>query len=461
MAFWNTDPGFDPNAYSEKNAQNLTAAEQQDFLARLNAQAMGTAPSPAALMLQQNAQKQQAQMLGQAAAARGVNPALALRNAQIAGVQATQAANAEGAVAKAREQLQAQALLGQTLGQARGQDIQNAQGYNQLAMQKAIADQGATSNVIGSGLGALGTLGAVGLGFLGGGKGKPGSGGNVSGSSTPGLDGGSTDPFQGAGTSGSSNGFGEGSSGNFGGEGMYAAHGGLVRMAEGGDPSQVDASDGSLGASALPEAAMVTPPAYQNLSQDLKIIPMSQAAEAEKEWQRQQAASPEAVQGRKDAVAAAAAKSAAATSNSLVKPDMYRESSLASQAPAGPPGAGQHVMLAQGGSIPGGPKSFIAKHLAMAKGGKVPAMVSPGERYLNKEQATEVAQGKKQAISAGVLIPGKPKVPGAKNSYANDTVPKTLQAGGVVVPRSITQAPDAKTKADAFVKAVLSHKKAK
>lgn len=90
---------------------------------------------------------------------------------------------------------------------------------------------------------------------------------------------------------------------------------------------------------------------------------------------------------------------------------------------------------------------------AMAKGGKVPAMVSPGERYLPPSEAKKVVDGKKSAMSAGEKIPGKPKVGGAKNSYANDTVPKTLEAGGIVIPRSVTQGKDAQSQAHKFVAA--------
>lgn len=103
----------------------------------------------------------------------------------------------------------------------------------------------------------------------------------------------------------------------------------------------------------------------------------------------------------------------------------------------------------------GGPVSAVARHF-MAKGGKVPAMVSPGERYLSPKEVEKVAHGKKSAIKAGEKIPGKAKVSGAKDSYANDTVSKTLQSGGIVLPRHVTQAKDAPEKAAAFVRAVLA-----
>ncbi len=97
---------------------------------------------------------------------------------------------------------------------------------------------------------------------------------------------------------------------------------------------------------------------------------------------------------------------------------------------------------------------------AAAKGGKahkkVPALVSPGERYLSPSEVTKVAQGKANPMKAGEKIPGKPKVGGAKNSYANDTVPKTLEKGGIVLPRSVTQAKHPAWEAHKFVSAIMA-----
>lgn len=87
-----------------------------------------------------------------------------------------------------------------------------------------------------------------------------------------------------------------------------------------------------------------------------------------------------------------------------------------------------------------------------AKGGKVPALVSPGETYLDSKEVSKVKQGA-NPLDVGEKIPGKPKVKG--NSYQNDTIPKTLEAGGVVIPNSIMQSKDAAKKAADFVAAVL------
>lgn len=122
-------------------------------------------------------------------------------------------------------------------------------------------------------------------------------------------------------------------------------------------------------------------------------------------------------------------------------------------------GAGAAMgLMAEGGQVKSGPQSFVGKHFAMmANGGPVQAIVSPGEKYLDPQAVQQVAKGA-NPMKAGETIPGKPKVGGAKDSYANDVVPKTLQEGGIVLPRSVTQAKDADAKAHAFVQAILNKK---
>lgn len=93
----------------------------------------------------------------------------------------------------------------------------------------------------------------------------------------------------------------------------------------------------------------------------------------------------------------------------------------------------------------------------MFKGGKaknVPAMVSPGERYLPPKAVEKVARGKENPMKAGEKIPGKAKVPG--NSLANDTVPKTLKEGGIVLPRSVTESKNPHWEAMKFVRAHMN-----
>lgn len=112
----------------------------------------------------------------------------------------------------------------------------------------------------------------------------------------------------------------------------------------------------------------------------------------------------------------------------------------------------------KGGNVCDGPGGHVASYLAMAKGGRVPAMVSPGEGYLSPEQAKAVAEGTANPLKVAQRIPGKAKVKG--DSIKNDTVPVNLDEGGVVIPRHImnTMSPE---KAELFVHRALARKQAR
>lgn len=103
--------------------------------------------------------------------------------------------------------------------------------------------------------------------------------------------------------------------------------------------------------------------------------------------------------------------------------------------------------------------SEVEDYTSLAHGGTVPAMVSPGERYLPPKEVEKVADGKKSAHKAGEMIPGKAKVKG--DSYENDTVSKDLQKGGIVIPRSVMQSTNPADSAQKFVAAVLAKQKMK
>jgi hypothetical protein len=102
-------------------------------------------------------------------------------------------------------------------------------------------------------------------------------------------------------------------------------------------------------------------------------------------------------------------------------------------------------------------KSKVGAHLMMAKGGKVDALVSPGEIYLPPEKAKAAMEGKASPLS-GEKIKGKPVVGGAVNSYANDIVEKKLAPGGVILPRSVTQSSNPKEAAERFIAALKAKK---
>lgn len=70
-------------------------------------------------------------------------------------------------------------------------------------------------------------------------------------------------------------------------------------------------------------------------------------------------------------------------------------------------------------------------------GGKVPAMVSPGERYLNPDEVKKVIHEGADPTQLGTVFGGKAKVKG--DSLKNDIDKVTLDDGGVVLPRHIEQ----------------------
>ena len=94
--------------------------------------------------------------------------------------------------------------------------------------------------------------------------------------------------------------------------------------------------------------------------------------------------------------------------------------------------------------------------LGMAKGGKVPALVSPGEQYLPPKDVKEVKKGK-DPLSVGKKIPGTPKYPG--NDYRNDIVPAKLEEGGIVIPNAILQSPNPHWAAMKFVHQTMKRSK--
>lgn len=95
----------------------------------------------------------------------------------------------------------------------------------------------------------------------------------------------------------------------------------------------------------------------------------------------------------------------------------------------------------------------------LSKGGKVPVMVSPGEKYIPPSSVEKVAKGKESPIKAGKTIPGKEIVKG--DSEKNDIVPMKAQAGGMVIPKSVMQSKNKEAAIMNFVKAELSKNKLK
>jgi hypothetical protein len=104
---------------------------------------------------------------------------------------------------------------------------------------------------------------------------------------------------------------------------------------------------------------------------------------------------------------------------------------------------GMAIPFSNGGKIPpqfqGPHQSHIANYL-MNKGGKIPALVSPGEIYLNPEQVEQVVQNDVDPAKIGKKYGGKAKVKG--DSKKNDIIPDDLDDGGVVIDRDHVMSPE-------------------
>lgn len=113
-------------------------------------------------------------------------------------------------------------------------------------------------------------------------------------------------------------------------------------------------------------------------------------------------------------------------------------------------GFGKSVGSSKGPGIASGFKSFMSAYGGgMSQGGKVPVLLSPGEKYLKPDQAERVATGDADPLKTGETIPGKAKVSG--DSTENDTVAKQADPGGLVIPRSILNSEDPEREARKFI----------
>lgn len=143
----------------------------------------------------------------------------------------------------------------------------------------------------------------------------------------------------------------------------------------------------------------------------------------------------------------------------LNNPNQLQGTALAGKTIGTAMGKGLKSMFAQGPSNTGGGVSGAGgmaasmPTTALNKGGSVPALVSPGEQYLPPKDVEKAKEGK-NPLALGERIPGKPKVKG--DNLINDTVPKTLKEGGIVIPNSIMQSKNPEKKAMEFVRAVLA-----
>jgi hypothetical protein len=121
---------FQPDLYNINQQAFMPGAEEQQLTQALLARSQGMGgPSPAQLQMQAAIQQQGAQAQGLAASQRGMNPALAARQAQRASAMAGANAAQQGGILRAQETLGAQQLAQQGLqsqraGRMAGEQLQ-------------------------------------------------------------------------------------------------------------------------------------------------------------------------------------------------------------------------------------------------------------------------------------------------------------------------------------------------
>ena len=152
-----------------KTAPNQALLNQQQAYAdQLKSMAAGNGPSAATQMLQNQNDRNSAAALGMAAAQRGNNPALALRQALQANAAASQDAANQATTARMQEQLNAEGLLGGQLNTMQNQNLQTQLGNAQLNTGIATGNTNTNNQVTGGILGGLSSA----AGALAGGGGK-------------------------------------------------------------------------------------------------------------------------------------------------------------------------------------------------------------------------------------------------------------------------------------------------
>lgn len=119
---------------------NQTRAEQKSLIDALRARVAGSAPSVAEQQLKQGQDAAVANIVGSMAANRGVNPAVAARQAAMGIASAAGDVNRQAALLRADEQSRAENLLGSILQGARSADETRAVSAGQLEQQTRLAN---------------------------------------------------------------------------------------------------------------------------------------------------------------------------------------------------------------------------------------------------------------------------------------------------------------------------------
>lgn len=373
---------------------------QQDLLAQLGQQAQGVGPNPALAQLAQttgqNISQQGALQAGQRGSSQ--NTGLIARNVAQQGGQLQQQAAGQAATMAAQQQLAARQQLAQQQQAMVGQQANAVQNYSQ-------AGQNEQSNI----LNAVNAQNQAAVGNQ--------AGMNAANTNLIGQTAAQQESFRLGSSSGA-------------GSAMSAAEGGVVPKMAGGGYAPVN-----------------QPPPTQG--------PMS----AMGQWLKGAKGGPQGG-GSSGGAMGLIAKGAQAAYNYLSSPtaensatdrtdeqtqEDYSNADAALQTP-GP--STEEDMPADNSDMTGADDMAFA-----AEGGKVPAMVSPGEQYLKPKDVKKVAKGA-NPLSVGERIPGKPKFKG--NNYANDVVPKTLESGGIVIPNKVMQSKNPHFEAMKFVHAHIA-----
>lgn len=482
-------------------------SNQNQVYNQLQGVASGVGPNPAQAQYYANIQNQAAQQAGAISSQKGISPALANREIAQQGGAAMQNAAAQGAANTAAQQLgaiqQSGAMANTMASNQIGQT--NANAGSQLAEQGNILNAAGQAN-----MGAIGMQGNINNvnGMLAGQQmgaqqslfgGALTGGGSLVGAARGGMvrkmaDGGDTDfdspdttvedpstpdisnspPPAASGKVGGKLGGGGGSGSSAG-----AIAGLIALMADGGTPSNPPAPAFAPPVNYSQSIAPLAPTPPPAATGD-DSMPVSRFGN----FLRQQTVGQPSAPNMQNLMPQNGQASLYQGSSNLFKGIVkYLKSSKASPSKPGQPGyvkaAGSDFISpesqdaadqlsaanylddrARGSDIEpaGGVDAEIAGMGDYAEGGKVQALVSPGELWLPPTKAKLVAKGK-NALKIGERIPGTPKVPG--NSYANDVVPKKLDVGGVVIPNSIMQSSDPASGAHAFVAKIMAKRRAK
>lgn len=404
-------PGdYNANIADTVAKENQNYSDQTGFIDSLTQRANGTGgPSVAQNMLRQSTDANTAGVASQVASTRSLSPAQQARLAVEGGAQTQTQAAGQLATLRAQEQTMATSLLGQALGQRGGQNLNTLgtltgaqSGLNSLnqstAAQNASLQLGQEQLAAGVGAGDAATSGAIvggllaGTGLLG-----PMAQSPVKGGGGESLGG----PGGGAGAGAGASSYESGSSASFG-------------LGEGADAAALAFADGGEIAEASPISS------YMN---DLYSGSSGTA-------------------GTPSGTGAGTRSAAQPQPTSRTQPESTNNSKTKNPLPAIDPMAAYNQIagakLAGTGSI-------------YAAGGKVSALVSPGE--IVAPPGTGPKQAARMAEAGAGKVPGQAKVDG--DSPKNDTVKADLRPGSIVLPRSVVDAADPGKAAASFVASVM------